>query len=808
MLPPLLSLNKEPQNYLDGSGEVCYFSLKEYSVGFVANRALLAMPQLRFLITALTTFLFVISNFFWRKVIAVLLCGLLSFNSVVCYAPLSQNAAAVATTPAGIDLTGVWTGDKYKCGSSIVPEDVKITIGKGDFIVTKVTGDGCVPAGTVTFYGKLPKVVSIGSTLPITVNFGFHTEPRTITIVSANSFILNNNGDDLKFVRKGSVSQSGGITSANSSAITDSPKPPRTDTPGADNTGSSETPKSPSTSAQTAPQTANNYPCASFSVNVSGKIPSDTPKTAEEKKQFELANPSHPGLFAYNYLYQQGNLPDGPRLERAYGGDAQNWEEHRTPGFTVNGRKIYLRWFRRLHSVKDYEYKFVAECGQKPEKPKRESKLTLTKATTTDAQSVTVDYTVERPDQDESAQDRDNETIHFDIYRSPVQDAAPAHSKIFEKDIRIGEGDTPDQTNSNPKDPNKHRVKFVLSDDLRPDTAFPYVVVVATYNGKKSTTYFRKWMLGAIAHGFNRYDQAEIKWKALRILEWLYSGDAFHPHVDPGGVPKWQNDMAKNLQSYNNYDDVISFDWTETCGLAKPDMAVQAGRKLRDKILDWIAIKRKQHSGDVVDIHLIGHSRGTVVVTQALSDLVPYLRELRVGSYIEITLLDPHPANNDRKAYDFGTNPDNMKSFLENVKSGSLLRAWISFKNPIVPIIPRQTQFDDYVDEVKRTLINFQRDAQDPPIKIASGVKEIHLWYQQTVADTLVESQDEEWLMNLWGLDKDAIQNDSGVPLEEEKNLFMLTTGYNAKLAIGHNEVPDIYERRVVETGKLNRNVY
>ncbi len=750
------------------------------------------MPQLRFLITALTTFLFVISTVFWRKALAVLLCGLFSFNSVVCYAPLSQNAAAVAATPAGIDLTGVWTGDKYKCGSSVMNEDVKITIEKGDFIVTKVTGDGCVPAGTVTFYGKLPKVVSIGSTLPITVNFGFHTEPRTITIVSANLFVLNNNGDDLKFVRKSSVSQSGVTTSTNSSTITNDPKPP-----GTDNTGSSETPKSPtpSTPVQQEPQTANNYPCASFSVNVSGKIPSDTPKTAEEKKQFELANPSHPGLFAYNYLYQQGNLPDGPRLERAYGGDAQNWEEHRTPGFTVNGRKIYLRWFRRLHSVADYEYKFVAECDQKPEKPKRESKLTLTKATTTDAQSVTVDYTVERPDQDESAQDRDNETIHFEIYRSPVQDAAPAHSKIFEKDIRIGEGDTPDQTNSNPKDPNKHKVKFVLSEDLKPDTAFPYVVVVATYNGKKSTTYFRKWMLGAIAHGFNRYNQSGIFWPVLREIIWFYSGDAFHSREDPGGLPDWEIKMAKNLIGSNGYDDVISFDWTQTCGLAQPDMAVQAGLRLSQQIFNWISSNsKKEHLGDVIDIHLIGHSRGTVVVAQAANDLVKNLPQIDLdGSYIELTLLDPHPANNKLQEpwASFGKLALNLHAAAQ-MGTSPPPNSTAGLLEP-----PGASDLPSPIDPIEATK-SFQDEANDPALEIPKGVKKIDVWYQKTKADLLRDLPDQEYIMNLWGL-IDAIRNESGLPIQWHD----LTAS-----GIGHNQVPDVYEEQVVETRKLNRNVY
>ncbi|OYE01147.1 hypothetical protein [Nostoc sp. 'Peltigera membranacea cyanobiont' 232] len=117
--------------------------------------------------------------------------------------------------------------------------------------------------------------------------------------------------------------------------------------------------------AQANPQSVANYPCDSFSVNAAGKIPPDVPKTEEEKKQFELANPPNPGLVTPNYLYRWGDVPDAPRLARVYGGKPEEWNEHRTPGFMVNGHKVYLRWFRNRYSVVDYEYKFVAECGRK-----------------------------------------------------------------------------------------------------------------------------------------------------------------------------------------------------------------------------------------------------------------------------------------------------------------------------------------------------------------------------------------------------------------------------------------------------------
>lgn len=52
------------------------------------------MRQFRFIFIAILTSLFVINAVFWRKAIAALLCGVLSFNSTSCYSFLGQTANA------------------------------------------------------------------------------------------------------------------------------------------------------------------------------------------------------------------------------------------------------------------------------------------------------------------------------------------------------------------------------------------------------------------------------------------------------------------------------------------------------------------------------------------------------------------------------------------------------------------------------------------------------------------------------------------------------------------------------------------
>ena len=69
------------------------------------------MRRLQFIFIAFLTSLLVINTTFLRKTIAVLLCGVLSFNSASCYGFLNQGEIVNATTPPAkqIDLTGTWT---------------------------------------------------------------------------------------------------------------------------------------------------------------------------------------------------------------------------------------------------------------------------------------------------------------------------------------------------------------------------------------------------------------------------------------------------------------------------------------------------------------------------------------------------------------------------------------------------------------------------------------------------------------------------------------------------------------------------
>ena len=51
-------------------------------------------------------------------------------------------------------------------------------------------------------------------------------------------------------------------------------------------------------------------------------------------------------------------------------------------------------------------------------------------------------------------------------------------------------------------------------------------------------------------------------------------------------------------------------------------------------------------TNDVIDVNLIGHSRGAGVVSLAMNQLTGNPQDRPADGYYELTLLDPHPASN------------------------------------------------------------------------------------------------------------------------------------------------------------------
>jgi hypothetical protein len=391
--------------------------------------------------------------------------------------------------------------------------------------------------------------------------------------------------------------------------------------------------------------------------------------------------------------------------------------------------------------------------------------LTLTKATTTDADSVTVDYNVSQ---------NGLQSVQFAVYRggaSAITNPTAAEQIGTTQTISSS---TEDASGNPALQQGTHALKLISGVSLPPNTSKEFVVVVATYNGKTSTTYFRKWMLAALAHGFDRY-------------VWLFNPHGTSKYGEFGlkliggyAVDPWEAEMASSLKQNDYYDDVIQFDWMHTCGVEEPGLAQEAGVKLANLVTAWPS-SHIQHQGDVVDLHFIGHSRGTVVVTQALQNLNIPQSPLFQGSFVELTLLDPHPANNN-----YGPWADWAAGYLTH------------------------NSFASYA--AYHATWGFQDAVDDPLVVIPAGVKHIEIWWQHTKTDLLDAQPNEESTENLWGevtvgpltgVPGGSVRNNSGIPITPDSLVNLTNDDVPGIGVVGHIQVPYVYIQQVVNPGAL-----
>ncbi len=131
---------------------------------------------------------------------------------------------------------------------------------------------------------------------------------------------------------------------------------------------------------------------------------------------------------------------------------------------------------------------------------------------------------------------------------------------------------------------------------------------------------FRIWPVGAVTHGYT------------------LTGNLF-------GQTGWVNDMANILRA-DGYDYVDAFHWEKQSRQKKAGVTVTEGQRLAKEVQDWVAAAIKSGKigpNDVVDLHFIGHSRGSVVISQAFLALTKTkIPQLQHG-YDIMTMLDPHP---------------------------------------------------------------------------------------------------------------------------------------------------------------------
>jgi len=170
--------------------------------------------------------------------------------------------------------------------------------------------------------------------------------------------------------------------------------------------------------------------------------------------------------------------------------------------------------------------------------------------------------------------------------------------------------------------------------------------------------------------------------------------------------PPWQLVMARTLGD-QGYDVALPFNWVSES--TTPGAAPRQGRRLANLIVETAGAFPP---GEPIDVHLIGHSEGAVVVTQALRLLGPSPTPELGEGYLRVTLLDPYSASNGVPG--------------QNASFGGPL-GWIA----------------------KAVIDNYQSRADDPPVVVPGWVDGAEVIYQQTPASK--DHGTNNHIYNLWG---------------------------------------------------------
>jgi hypothetical protein len=260
-----------------------------------------------------------------------------------------------------------------------------------------------------------------------------------------------------------------------------------------------------------------------------------------------------------------------------------------------------------------------------------------------------------------------------------------------------------------------------LGAEMRIAAARDHVLVVADPGNTivetdeaNNTASFRKLALGVVVHGVQT----------------------------SGTFPAWVTAMTAALEA-KGYDDTIGYNWAAASRIPAPGVAALHGTRLAERIrlaADALATL----PNDVVDLHLIGHSRGTVVVSRALLGLNadPGPPQLAIG-YTKVTLLDPHPARNRAPLFNGlleltnGTGVSTIGGFSFDPSFSTSLNAAI-------------------------TTLQFQAAVSDPRVVLPANVDETRLFFQRRMWFQTTTPFEQQLHFNVWGDRPQDVVNQSG----------------------------------------------
>ncbi len=342
--------------------------------------------------------------------------------------------------------------------------------------------------------------------------------------------------------------------------------------------------------------------------------------------------------------------------------------------------------------------------------------VTVENTFTNDSKSLTVQYNVQG--------NANGSDFSIEVYRSTVsafESTNPNQISVAKLEVSGDDAKTGEHTIEIGASP---QYQFSQNLALRPDPAnqslndpgHENVIVTADDNGAldsndktdPSQKSFHIYLEAAVAHG-----------------QYLSSSTDY------------VNAFASDLMA-NGYDYAFGFHW-ELLSFDPWSGAAAAGGRLAGEASNAAATHFQLNPNDVVDLNLIGHSRGAVVINQAMLALKQggYLPQLEHGFMME-TLVDPHPANNS------------ISGFSAHTANNAALSTLLLLPPSDGPGLAELATIAKTQAAVNTYKLG-QAALGDPGIVIPSNVQAAADYYQNTSASTFATSNKESTL-NLWGL--------------------------------------------------------
>jgi hypothetical protein len=296
---------------------------------------------------------------------------------------------------------------------------------------------------------------------------------------------------------------------------------------------------------------------------------------------------------------------------------------------------------------------------------------------------------------------------------------------------------------------------FNQAQALRPDPTHNYLVATADADGTidpdDATTIpqgeFRFWLVGAVTHGY------------VGTIPAVLNSEV--PTDFSGDTQTFVDEYADSLL-HEGYNAVVPFHWEYYADRAIPNQPVQQGLLMEKQVVN-AAFSLGAGTNDVIDVNLIGWSRGTIVVNSALTALntdADAPAGVQRGFICE-TLVDPHPANNNISGYSIytGNNPITAAARI------TAAHGYLAFQTAV-------------------------HDLQGVGFVIPPNVDAVSDMYQWNPASVLSGS---EALLNLWGLSPGQITPNGVTAIIDHQ---VTTPG------IGHSEIMLDTERRIITSNQ------